>query len=92
MAPFRVLLLLTAVVAASGLVARAGRLGSAEDLHSAASVPSTGDDGSRVWYLFGNGSAEMDKVCFILLLVWDDFGGALRVKAFLQAYQHFNNT
>lgn len=73
MAPFRVLLLLTAVVAASGLVARAGRLGSAEDLHSAASVPSTGDDGSRVWYLFGNGSAEMDK-------------------AFLQAYQHFNNT
>ena len=57
MVPFRVLLLLIAVGAASGLVARAGRLGSAEDLHNAASVPRTGDDGPRVWYLFRNSSA-----------------------------------
>ena len=33
-------------------------------------------------YLFRNGSAEMDRVCFILLLVCDAICGALCVKAF----------
>lgn len=62
MALVRAIFLLTSLGAASALLTRTGKLGVIAKPSHAAPVSPKASNGSLVWYMFPNGSAEIDQV------------------------------
>lgn len=84
MALVRAIFLLTSLGAASALLTRTGKLGGIAKPSHAAPVSPKASNGSLVWYMFPNGSAEIDQA---FLKAYSHFENTFDFKL----YAHFLN-